>query len=175
MWSQLFLKMHYWQPSTQINRKKANVIPIYKNDSKNLFKNYSQISLLPIRGKIVYDIIYTYTYFEDNNLLSPRQSSFHKQDSCVFFDSGSTHKYSLISVCWNKCCFLDIPNAFYRVWHEGLLFKFQSYSIQYPLINLITSLSNILGRLVLNGRRSNCEDVSRLHSSIFSSSFLHFY
>ena len=36
----------------QTQWKKANVIPIYKTDSKNLLKNYRSISLLPIRGKI---------------------------------------------------------------------------------------------------------------------------
>ena len=33
-------------------RKKANVVPIHKRESKNLLKNYRSISLLPIFGKI---------------------------------------------------------------------------------------------------------------------------
>ena len=32
--------------------KKANVVPIYKKESKNLLKNYKPISLLPFFGKI---------------------------------------------------------------------------------------------------------------------------
>ena len=32
--------------------KKANIVPIHEKESKNLLKNYRQISLLPIFGKI---------------------------------------------------------------------------------------------------------------------------
>ena len=65
--------------------KNANVIPIYKKDSKNLLKNYGPIYLLPICGKIFEKCIFNsiYSYFEDNNLFSPYQSGFRKNDSCV--------------------------------------------------------------------------------------------
>ena len=46
------------------------------------------------------------------------------------------------------------------VWHEGLLFKLQSYGIQGPLLNIIKSfLSNRLQRVVLNGHCSTWEEV----------------
>ena len=46
--------------------KKANVVPVHKNDSKNLLKNYGPISSLPICGKIFKKCIFDtlYTYFE---------------------------------------------------------------------------------------------------------------
>ena len=127
---------------------KANVIPIHKKDSKNLLKNCRPISLLPICGKIFEKCIYNtiYSYFENNNLFSPYQSGFRKQDSCVSQLLAITHEI------FNK--------AFERVWHEGLLFKLQSYGIQGPLLNLIKSfLSNRLQRVVLNGHCSTWEEV----------------
>ena len=33
--------------------------------------------------------------------------------------------------------FLDISKAFYRVWHEGLLYKHKLYGINGPLLNLL--------------------------------------
>ena len=58
---------------------------VHKKNSKNLLKNYRPISLLPICGKIFEKCIYNsiYSYFEDNNLFSPYQSGFRKQDSYV--------------------------------------------------------------------------------------------
>ena len=146
--------------------KKANVIPIHKKDSKNLLKNYRPISLLPICGKIFEKCIYNtiYSYFENNNLFSPYQSGFRKQDSCVSQLLAITHEifnnFNASPSLETRGVFLEISKAFDRVWHEGLLFKLQSYGIQGPLLNLIKSfLSNRLQRVVLNGHCSTWEEV----------------
>ena len=44
--------------------KRANVVPVYKKDCKQLMKNYRPISLLPVFGKITYtpiSVLITYT------------------------------------------------------------------------------------------------------------------
>ena len=59
-------------------RKKANVVPVHKKESKNILKNYRSISLLPVCGKIFEKCIYNalYSYLESNNILSKCQSGF---------------------------------------------------------------------------------------------------
>ena len=48
--------------------------------------------------------------------------------------------------------FVDISKAFDKVWHEGLIFKLQSYDITGSLLSLLKDfLSNRLQRVVLNG------------------------
>ena len=101
--------------------KKANVIPIHKKDSKNLLKNYRPISLLPICGKIFEKCIYNtiYSYFENNNLFSPYQSGFRKQDSCVSQLLAITHEifnnFNASPSLETRGVFLDISKAFDRV------------------------------------------------------------
>ena len=145
--------------------KKANVIPVHKKNSKNLLKNYRPISLLPICGKIFEKGIYNsiYSYFEDNNLFSPHQSGFRKQDSCVSQLLAITHEifpnFNASPSLETRAVFLDI-SIFDRVWHEGLLFKFKSYGIQDPLLSLIISfLSDRIQRVVLNDQNSTWKEV----------------
>ena len=68
-----------------MNRKKANILPIHKKESRQLTKNYRPISLLPICGKIFEKLIFDIMckHFNDNKLLTPNQSGFHQGDSTV--------------------------------------------------------------------------------------------
>ena len=65
--------------------KKANVVPIFKKGSRQDFKNYRPISLLPICGKIFERLIYNsiFNFIEERKLLSPNQSGFKPPDSCI--------------------------------------------------------------------------------------------
>ena len=50
---------------------------------------------------------------------------------------------------------MDISKAFDKVWHDGLIFKLESYGITGPLLGLINSyLANRYQRVVLNGKSS---------------------
>ena len=65
--------------------EKGNIVPILKKGDKQNIKNYHPVSLLPICSKIFERIIYDnmLKYFFDNNLISPKQSGFRPDDSCI--------------------------------------------------------------------------------------------
>ena len=65
--------------------KKANLVPVYKKGDKQCFKNYRPISLLPICSKIFEKLIFNemFKFFNENNLISPKQSCFKPGDSCI--------------------------------------------------------------------------------------------
>ena len=54
--------------------KLANVTPIFKKGDKQLIRNYRPISLLPIFGKILENIIFNnlYTYLHANHLITKK-------------------------------------------------------------------------------------------------------
>ena len=109
--------------------KKANVIPVYIKESKNLMKKYRPISLLPVCGKIFAKCIYNslYGYLQSNDILSKSHSGFRKCDSCISQLLPITHEiysnFDAIPSLETRGVFLVISKAFDRVWHEGLLFK----------------------------------------------------
>ena len=89
---------------------------------------------------------------------------FPKKDSCVSQLLAITHKiFETFDACPSletRAVFLDISKAFNKVWHEGLLFKLESYGIKGPLLTLITSfLTDRFQRVVLNGQCSTWKEV----------------
>ena len=72
--------------------KIENVVPVHKEESKNILKNYRPISIL-ICGKIFENCIYNslYSYLESNNILSKSQSGFGTGDSCIAQLLAMTH------------------------------------------------------------------------------------
>ena len=50
--------------------------------------------------------------------------------------------------------FLDISKAFYRVQHDGLIFKLKSYGVSVQLSSFVNYLSRRLQRVVLDGQAS---------------------
>ena len=99
-------------------------------------------------------------YLENNKLLTPHQSGFCPNDSCI---------YQLISIVHNiyadfdhnlslevRGNFLDISKAFGKVWYKGLLYKLESLGISGNLLNLFHSfLNDRHQRVVLNGQLSD--------------------
>ena len=56
--------------------------------------------------------------------------------------------------------FLDIFMAFDKVWHEGLLFRLESYGIGGELLNLFKDyLQQCQQRVVLNGQSYSWEEI----------------
>ena len=146
--------------------KRGNITPCYKKGDKSLVKNYRPVSLLPIFGKIFEKCIYDklYSYFEANNLFAKCQSGFRKGDSCTSQLLAIVHdiynSFDANPSVDTRGIFLDISKAFDRVWHEGLLFKLQSYGIKGTLLGLIKDfLSNRLQRVVINGQSSSWKEI----------------
>ena len=94
-----------------------------------------------------------YKQISDNNLLSPNQSGFRTEDSCI---------NQLLSITYNIFhCFdegmetraipLDISKAFDKVWHKGVIYKLCQYGFTGNLSTLLIDfLSNRKQRVVLN-------------------------
>ena len=99
--------------------KKAHVVSVQKKGDKQCFKNYRPISLLPICSKIFERLIYNelFTFFTDNNLISPNQSGFRPGDSCVNQLIAITHEIymSFDDRLEVRGVFLDISKAFDKV------------------------------------------------------------
>ena len=150
--------------------------PVFKKGDKQLIKNYRPISLLPIRGKILENIIFNnlYSYPHANNLLTKNQSSFRPGDSTTnqllylldeihqAFDSTKSFEV--------RAVFLDISKAFDKVWHDGLIFKLEQNGISGNILKLFQNyLSNRKQRVVLNGSYS---DLSSVESGVPQGSVL---
>ena len=89
----------------------------------NRLKSYRRISLLPICSKIFERLIYNefFTYFTDNDLISPNQSGFRPGDSCVNQLIAITHEIykSFDDGLEVRGVFLDISKALDKIWHEA--------------------------------------------------------
>ena len=136
--------------------KKANVIPIHKKDSKQCKENYRPISLLSCVGKVMEIIIFNelYEYCTENNLLTWRNSGFKRNDSTTNQLLYIVHQLytSLDNGNDVLMIFLDISKAFDRVYHQGLLYKLETFGISENLYNWMKSyLEDRSQRVVLSG------------------------
>ena len=123
--------------------KRSNIIPVHKNNDKQLVENYRPISLLSIFRNIFQKIIFNkiYHFLLQERLLNPNQSGFRPSDSCINQLLAITHEIFEAFDCNPtlevRSVFLDISKAFDKVWHEGLLFKLRSMGISGELYNLL--------------------------------------
>ena len=148
------------------NRKKSNVVPIYKKESKNLIENYKPISLLPVFGKVLERIIFNsmLNYFLENKLFNKCQSGFLPGDSCISQLLSITEKIYKSFVCNPSVdvrgAFLDILKAFGKVCHECLIYKLNSYCVENKLLNLSQNyLTNRQQRILLDERTSKWTNI----------------
>ena len=104
-----------------------------------------------------------FTFFTDNNLISPNQSGFRSGDSCVNQSIAITHEIykSFDDGLEVRGVFLDIPKAFDKVWHERLLFKLSLNGIPGSLLKLLHDfLYCHKQRVVLNGQNLSWENIN---------------
>ena len=154
--------------------KIANVIPIFKKESKNNASNYRPISLLSSLSKVLEKAVHyhLYTYLNDHSLLTVKNSGFKQKDSTVNQLLSIVHKlYSGLDNKENACLvFLDISKAFDKVWHEGLLFKLKQLGISGTLLKWLESyLALRKQRVILDGC---CSDVSYVEAGVPQGSIL---
>ena len=98
-----------------------------------------------------------------NNLISLNQSRFRLGDSFVNQLLAITHEiYKSFDEGFEvRAVFLDISNAFDKVWHEGLLLKLNQNDISGNLLKLLCDfLSCRKQRVVLNGQHSSWDNVT---------------
>ena len=83
-------------------------------------------------------------------------------DSCIFQLLSIVHKINSSLDCNPtldvRGVFLDISKAFVKVWHQGVLFKLESFGIGGELLNFFKDyLQEHQQRVVFNGRSSSWE------------------
>ena len=103
-----------------------------------------------------------FTFFTENNLISPDQSGFRPGDSCVNQLLAITHEiYKSFDEGFEvRGVFLDISKAFDKVWHEVLSLKLNQNGIFGNLLKLLRDfLSYRKQRVVLNGQHSSWDNV----------------
>ena len=93
----------------------------------------------------------------EETLLNPNQSGFRPSDSCINQLLAITHEIFEAFDCNPalevRSVFLDISEAFDKLWHECLLFKLRSMGISGELYNLLGNyLSGRFQRVILNGQ-----------------------
>ena len=123
--------------------------------------------MLPIFGKIFKSVIYNslFNYFLSNKLFTPSQSGFLPGDSRIdqllsrihgietAFDNNPT-----VNV---RGVFLDISKTFDKVWHDGLVFKLNSYSVECELLSLLKNyLQSREQRVILNVQTSGWRKIN---------------
>ena len=120
------------------------------------------MSLLPVASKIFEKAIYhnLLNYIERENLLNINQSGFRANDSCINQLISITHEIYRAFNCNPSLevrgIFLDLSKAFDKVWHQGLLFKLESFGIRGKLHNLLEDYRpNRFQRVLLNGQESS--------------------
>ena len=103
------------------------MVAVPEKGDTQILKNYLPVSLLPICGKVFERLIYNslFEYFIENDLISPNQSGFKPGDSCTNQLISITHQiYQSFDDGFEvRGVFLVISKAFYKVWHNSLIYK----------------------------------------------------
>ena len=135
-----------------------------KGDQFNPF-NYHSIAITSLISKTIDTSItkQLLTFLETNNLLSDHQYGFRKARSTGDILAYAIHVWSsaLESSGESRVISLDIPKAFDRVCHKGLLAKLPMFGLHHTLINWIGSfLSDRSIAVRVDGFLSNLHSIN---------------
>ena len=103
-----------------------------------------------------------YDFLSDNCLLSPYQSGFRSDGSCINQLLSSNHEIlnTFDRGLKVRGIFIDISKAFDKVWHDCLIFKLLQNGVSRVMINILRNfLRNRKQRVVLNDQCSSWADV----------------
>ena len=145
--------------------KKSIVVLVFKEGDKQILKNYSPISLLPVCGKICGKLVFNemFKFFIENDLISPNQSSFKSGDSFINQLLSITHNICKSFDCGydGRGVFLGISKAFDKVWRDAIIYKLEQNGIMAGKLHklLLNVLVNRKQRVVLNGQVSSLVSV----------------
>ena len=136
--------------------KSAEVIPVYKKDSRLAYDNYRPISLLSNLDRIFEKMISPriYTFLNNNNVIFPKQFGFRSKHSTAhaILNMSQTISDYLDAGQFGCGVFVDLRKAFDTVDHKILLKKLQHYGIRGTALDLLTSyLSNRFQFVTVNG------------------------
>lgn len=124
--------------------KHSIIIPIPKPGKNPAYtENYRPISLIPIIAKVIEKLILKrlLKYINEISYIPHFQFGFKEKYSTthqllriteLVYKSFEQKKHSL-------AVFLDVTQAFDRVWHEGLIFKLQESGLPHYLVKIIQS------------------------------------
>ena len=112
--------------------------------------------------KNIFNNLYSYLYA--NNLITKNQSGFRPGDSTtnqLLYLVNEIHQaFENPKSLEVRAVFLDIPKAFDKVWHDGLIFKLKQNGVSGNLLTFFQNyLNNRKQRVVLNGSYSNYSTV----------------
>ena len=114
--------------------KIANVVPIFKKNSKSLPNNYRPVSLLPIISKIMERIINKVltNFLEKHSVLSNRQFGFRSGLGTSDLLVSLHHQWSRTANQGGlvRVLAVDIAGAFDKVSHRGVLHKASLYGVR---------------------------------------------
>ena len=129
-------------------------------------KNYRPISLLPIFAKVFGRLSFTslFAHFHDNDLFTKSKSGFLPGESYISQLLSIVHEFQSSFGCNPpvdaRAIFLDISKAFDIVWHQGLLFKLKSYTVEGSLFCVLENyLENRNKRVILHGQCSSWKNI----------------
>lgn len=146
--------------------KEAQIIVFHKpGKPKNDVKSYRPISLLPTLSKVFEKIILTRlnTFLEENNTIPQFQFGFKKFHSAVhqsmrltqFIEEGYENKEYVVT------SFMDIEQAFDRVWKRGLIHKVKKIGTPDYLSMIIESfLDERRFSVLINGVESQKQEIN---------------
>lgn len=135
--------------------------PIYKNRGSSTDPaNYRPISLLSCMGKLFTAVLNArlQKYIDDFEIMEPCQAGFRKGFATI---DNIFVLHNLIDIIGkgNKqlfCAFVDLKQAFDKVWHSGLWQKLQLYQINGKCLRVIQSMyNNIKSCILANGKTSS--------------------
>ena len=147
--------------------KKANVLPIHKKGNRQLKKIIGPPPFYLFAENFFEKLMFypIYEHLCANQPLTRNQSGFRTSDSTVNQLLSFTHKiYSALEEFPSRetrAVFLDISKTFDKVWHDGILFKLQTYGISgSPPTTTKDFLSNRQQRVILNGKSSGWSSIT---------------
>ena len=147
--------------------KRANFVPGHLKNSKSLKQNYRLISCLPILSKVMEKLTFKslYEHVTFHEMLRTSQSGIPTGESKINQMTSIVHSIFAVFDCNPlldvRSLYLDISKAFYRVWHDGLIYKLWQNDVSGQLLLQIqSSLADRMQRTVLYDKTSQWVTIS---------------